>query len=235
MWASAVCSSLHCFQMICSFLLCLPKRFPLYTILISGVVSVSKGNWTFMQGLWHTCHICALMKFVLHLFRFCILSEWNPQSFIWCFMVFKKCSFKHINKRKCRHPSVQPHSLAAFVLFFLSSYWLYFFVSSLLKTFLYIMLTTVSSMSEHSETSCATQTELTDCLTVILRVIGRCDVTFRSWGITCHHTTGPKDCSGLLKRLREMSLPYTPAPSVMSVIKMPMHLTYLLLGCLHQK
>lgn len=118
-WAFSVCSSLQCFQMICSFLLRLPKRFPLCTTLISRVVNVSKGNeWTFMQGLWRYTRSYTHQP--------CILSEWNPLSFIWCFLVYKKCSFEHI-KRKCEHLLGQPHSLAAFFypandcIFFLSA------------------------------------------------------------------------------------------------------------------
>lgn len=38
----------------------------------------------------------------------------NPHCFIGCFIVFKRCSFEHMNKRTCEQLWEQPNSLAAF-------------------------------------------------------------------------------------------------------------------------
>lgn len=111
------------FKWYATFFLVFLKDSSCTLLLSAGLLMCQKGTeWTFIQGLWrytrpYLSHY-ALMKFVLRPFQPRVSSEWNAHPFIWCFIVFKRCSFEHMNKRKCEHLWEQPNCLAAFFFFF---------------------------------------------------------------------------------------------------------------------
>lgn len=211
----------------------------------AGLFMCQKGTQrTFIQGLWRYTRPfllrCALMKLVLSSFQSCVSSERNPQSFIWCFVVFKTCSFEHMNKRECEHVWGQPRGLAAF--FYPANDCIFiFFVSSLLKTFLCNMLTTVSSISSSAQRIDAAQwqTALADCLTAILRVMSRVDLFLDlTWLPEATSTVPPEESrtvASYWNGSERQVCHHVPAPSVMSRIKKPMHISvnwvFTLLGC----
>lgn len=115
------------------------------TLLLSaGLLLCQKGSeWTFIQGLWrytrpYLSHY-VLMKRVQRSFH-------PNDSFIGCFIVFKRCSFEHMNKRQCEHLWEQPNSLAAFLFFYPANDCISFMWAACWRHFLYILATTVSSI-----------------------------------------------------------------------------------------
>ena len=120
----------------------------------------------------------------------------------------------------------QPHGLAALFFFFFNIQLMIVFPFSKAacwRSFLYIMLTTVSSISLIH--AAKWQTELTDCLTVILRMMSPVDLFLDlTFGL-------PRPASAITPEDRRTAA--FPAPSAVSRIETPMHITHLLTGCLH--
>lgn len=117
-----------------------------------------------------------------------------------------------MNKRKCEHVWEQPHSLAAF--FFIQLMIVFSFCKRLVEDISgrhvnYCFFNKLIC----SENWRSTVTELTDCLTFILRMMSRVNLFLDlTWllvpnGLIYHHTRGLKDCIKLLEWLWETSLP----------------------------
>lgn len=160
---------------------------------------MSKGNW---MNLYPGTVMLRLAILALRTNEICsILGPIWMNSSVFLFDVllfFKRCSYEHMNKRKCEHVWEQPRSLAAFFFFFLNIQLMIVFPfckAACWRSFLYIMLTTVSSRSLID--AAKWQTELTDCLTVILRMMSPVDLfldlTFGLPRPVHHHTRGLKD------------------------------------------
>lgn len=186
---------------------------------------MSKGNWMNLYPGTVTLRSAIL---ALRTNEICsLLGPIWMKSSVFLFDVllfFKGCSYEHMNKRKCEHVWEQPRSLAAFFFFYIQLMIVFFFCKAACwRSFLCIMLTTVSSISLID--AAKWQTELTDCLTVILRMMSPVDL-FLDLTFSLPRpasTITPEDWRTTAFR----------APSAVSRIKTPMHVTYLLTGCLH--
>lgn len=155
-------------------------------------------EWTFTQGLW--CYArpyshYALMKSVLY----SVQSEWTPQSFYLMFYCFLNDVAMNTWTRGSVNTFGSNHVVwLLFFFFFLNIQLMIVFPfckAACWRSFLYIMLTTVSSRSLID--AAKWQTELTDCLTVILRMMSPVDLfldlTFGLPRPVHHHTRGLKD------------------------------------------